>query len=57
MMDYRMELMSQRLKEIQTAMRQASNDMEHVMQLMKEYKEMQELRDALAKRLGRDVVA
>ncbi len=57
MMDYRMELMSQRLKEIQTAIRQASNDMEHVMQLMKEYKETQELRDALAKRLGRDVVS
>ena len=57
MMDYRMELMSQRLKDIQTAMRQAASDMDHVMQLMKEYKETQELRDALAKRLGRDVVA
>jgi DNA primase len=57
MMDYRMELMNQRLKDIQSAMRKASSDMDHVMQLMKEYRDTEEMRDALAKRLGRDVVS
>ena len=56
-MDLRMDLVGQRLKAIQIAMRQASSDMERVMQLMKEYKETQELRDMLARRLGSDVVA
>jgi hypothetical protein len=51
MMDYRMSLMSQRLKDIQAAMRQAMGNMDSIMQLMKEYKETQELRDMLAKRL------
>ena len=55
-MDLRMDLVSQRLKQIQLAMRQASNDMDHVMKLMQEYKETQELRDALAKKLGSDVM-
>ena len=55
-MDYRMDLMSQRLKDIQMSIRQASDDMERVMQLMKEYKDTQELRDMLAKRLGSDIV-
>ena len=56
-MDLRMDLMSQRLKEIQLAIRQAAGDMEHVMQLMNEYKETKELRDMLAKRLGCDIMA
>ena len=55
-MDLRMELISQRLKDIQLAMRQASTDMERVMKLMAEYKETQELRDLLAKKLGNDVM-
>ena len=55
-MDLRMELISQRLKDIQLAMRQASSDMERVMRLMAEYKETQELRDLLAKKLGNDVM-
>ena len=55
-MDLRMNLVSQRLKEIQLAMRQSTNDMNHVMKLMQEYKETQELRDMLAKKLGNDVM-
>ena len=55
-MDLRMDLVSQRLKEIQLAMRQATGDMERVMQLMEEYKETQQLRDLLAHRLGSDVI-
>ena len=55
-MDLRMDIVRRRLKEIQLAMRQTSNDMERVMQLMKEYKDTQELRDLLARRLGSDVM-
>jgi len=55
-MDLRMDIVEQRLKEIQTAMRQASTDMNHVMKLMQEYKDTQELRNMLAKKLGSDVV-
>ncbi len=56
-MDLRMDIVSQRLKEIQAAMRQATGDMERIMQLMEEYKDTQQLRDLLARRLGSDVVA
>ena len=55
-MDLRMDLISQRLKEIQLAMRQATGDMERVMQLMEEYKDTQQLRDLLARKLGSDVM-
>ena len=55
-MDLRLDLISRRLKEIQLAIRQAAGDMEHVMLLMNEYKETQQLRDMLAKKLGSDVV-
>ena len=52
-MDLRMSILEQKLKSIQQAMRQATGDMERVMSLMQEYKDMQELRNALAKRLGK----
>jgi DNA primase len=52
-MDLRMTILEQRLKAIQQAMRQATGDMERVMSLMQEYKDMQEIRNALAKRLGK----
>ena len=55
-MDLRMDIVSHRLKEIQMAMRQATGDMERIMQLMEEYKDTQQLRDLLARRLGSDVV-
>ena len=55
-MDLRMDIVSPRLKEIQMAMRQATGDMERVMKLMEEYKDTQQLRDLLARRLGSDVV-
>jgi hypothetical protein len=37
-------------------MRQAGNDMERAMQLMEEFKSAQELRNALAKQLGNDLI-
>jgi hypothetical protein len=55
-MDFRLDLVEQRLKAIQQQMRQATNDMETTMQLLREHKETKELRDMLAKRLGSDLI-
>ena len=55
-MDYRMDLIEQRLKAIQRDLLLAKGDIDHAMQLMQEYKDMQELRNTLAKKLGRDVL-
>ena len=52
-MDLRMDLLDQRLKDIQTTMRQSGGDRERVMQLLQEFKDVKELRDMLARRLGR----
>jgi DNA primase len=55
-MDFRLDIVEARLKEIQQQLRQASSDMSRVMELMKQYKETQELRDLLARKLGSDLV-
>ena len=55
-MDLRMDIVGQRLKDIQMAMRQATGDMERIMQLMEEYRDTQQLRDMLARKLGSDVM-
>ena len=54
-MDLRMELIDRQLKDIQTAMKQASSDMARVVELMQQYKDTQELRNMLARRLGSDM--
>jgi DNA primase len=55
-MDLRLELMNQQLKEIQSAMRQAMGNNERILQLMEEFRETQQLRDTLARKLGSDVM-
>lgn len=55
-MDYRLGIVEHRLKEIQRELLQVGGDRERMMQLLKEHKETKELRDALAKRLGTDLV-
>ena len=55
-LDLRMEIIEGRLKEIQTQIRQVGSDMERLRQLMEEFKDMQELRNALAKQLGNDLI-
>ena len=55
-LDLRMDIIDKRLKEIQTEMRQVGSDRERAKTLMAEFKDMQELRNALAKQLGNDVV-
>ena len=55
-MDLRMDLIDGKLKEIQAAMREASGNMERVMQLMTEFRDTQQLRDMLAQKLGSDIM-
>jgi DNA primase len=55
-LDLRMDIIDKRVKEIQAEIRQVGSDMERAKALMEEFKDMQELRNALAKQLGNDVV-
>ncbi len=54
-LDFRMSIVEETLKDIRLRMRQAGSDMEQIKALMQEHKEMQELRDALAKQLGKEL--
>ena len=56
MMDYRCHLVDARLKELVRQMRQPNLSSEQTMELLKEHKETKELRDALARRLGSDLI-
>ena len=55
-MDFRLDIVENRLKEIQRQLLQVGSDVEQMMKLLKEHKETNELRDELAKRLGSDLV-
>ena len=55
-LDLRMDIVEKRLKEIQTEMRQVGSDRERAMELMEEFKSAQDLRNALAKQLGNDII-
>ena len=55
-MDFRLDIVENRLKEIQRQLLQVGSDVEQMMKLLKEHKETKELRDELAKRLGSDLV-
>jgi len=55
-LDFRLEIVSQQLKTIQQQMKEAGADMEKLRPLMDNYKEMLELRNALARQRGSDVI-
>ncbi len=55
-LDFRMDIVEKRLKEIRQQLRTAGNDMELIRRLMLEHKDTQILRDALAKQLGNELV-
>ncbi len=55
-LDFRLDIVSQQLKRIQQQMKEAGADMEKLRLLMDEYKEMLELRNALARQRGSDVM-
>ena len=55
-LDLRMDIVDNRLKELKAEMKKVGNDMAHIKALMEEFKETQELRNALAQQLGNDLV-
>ena len=55
-LDLRMDIVEKRLKEIKQQLRQVGSDMVRIQELLTEYKDTQELRDALARQLGNDLV-
>ena len=56
-LDLRMNIVRKHLADIQAQMRAAGADMDRIRQLMQEYKDAQQLRDALARRIGSDIMA
>ena len=55
-LDLRLDIIEKRLKEIQAQLKEAGNDTEKVMALLTELKDTQQIRDAIAKQLGNDLV-
>ena len=55
-LDLRLDIIEQRMKEVQQQLRQMGNDMERANALLEEYKKTQLIRDALARQLGKGVV-
>ena len=55
-LDLRMDIVENRLKELKAEMRQVGSDMARIKALMEEFKETQELRNALAQQLGNELV-
>ena len=55
-LDFRMDIVSQHLKEVQRKMKEVGSDMTQVKELMEDYKQTQELRNALARQRGSDVI-
>ena len=55
-LDFRMDIVSQHLKELQHKMNEMGSDMTQVKELMEDYKQTQELRNALARQRGSDVI-
>lgn len=56
LLDFRMSVVKQHIKDLQAQLRQAGSNMQTVMQLMQELKAAQDVRNGLAQRLGNDVV-
>ena len=55
-LDLRLDIIEQRMKEVQQQLRLVGNDMERANALLEEYKKTQLIRDALARQLGKGVV-
>ena len=55
-LDLRLDIIEQRMKEVQQQLRLVGNDMERANDLLEEYKKTQLIRDALARQLGKGVV-
>lgn len=56
MLDFRMDFVEKQLKAIQAEMSRAMGDNEKLLKLMSDYRDMQAKRNALAKRLGNNII-
>ena len=55
-LDFRMAYVEQHLKELQREISLSTGDTERMMKLMAEYKDMQVIRNEIAKELGNDIL-
>ena len=55
-LDFRMGIVNQQLKNLQRQLKEAGSDMPRIKELMPAYQEAQQLRNALARQLGSDVI-
>ena len=56
-LDFQMDYVEQHMKDLKREISLSVNDSEKVMKLMAEYKDMQQLRDAMAMKLGNNIIA
>jgi DNA primase len=56
LLDFRLDYADARLKQLQRDISLAANDTSRLMQLMEQYQQMQTIRNALAKKLGNNIV-
>ncbi len=56
-LDFRMDYVEKHLKELQREISLASSDMDRMMKLMAEYKDMLNIRNSIAKELGNEIIA
>jgi DNA primase len=54
-LDFRMDYVEEQLKELEVKMRKTT-DISEQLEIMREVKDMREIRNALAKRLGKNIV-
>jgi len=55
-LDFRMGYVEKHMRELQREIILASGDNEKMMRLMQEFKDMQQIRNAIAKELGSDII-
>ena len=55
-LDFRMDIVNQHMKDLQRQLKEAGSDMVRIKELMGEYQQTQELRNALAKQRGSDII-
>ena len=55
-LDFRMDYVEQKLKDLQKEIAQAVSDHDRMMKLLEEFKDLQMIRNALAQQLGNNII-
>jgi len=56
LLDFRLDIVAQRMKDLKTQIAGAVNDRERLLELMAQFKDCQLIRNQLAKQVGHDVI-